>query len=87
MNNPFNFMKSWGSMEYLVGGLVFVFLLSIGGSMLGGLNNNVGPPEVQAEVPEPQAQVPTFQVPEIGSTILSILPMIGALYYLKSRKG
>ena len=87
MNNPFNFIKSWGSIEYLVGGLIFVFLLSIGGSFLGGLNNDVGPPQTQEQTPEPQTQVPTFQVPEIGSTIFAIIPMVGALYLLKSRKG
>ena len=86
MSNPLNFLKRWGSAEYLIGALVFVFLFSVGGSIFNSMNNEVVPPPVNVETPEPQAQVPTFQVPEIGSSLLAIIPMIGALYLLKSRK-
>ncbi|MHA1973083.1 MAG: hypothetical protein ACTSW1_08825 [Candidatus Hodarchaeales archaeon] len=87
MNNPLNFIKNWGSTEYLIGGLVFVFLISIGGTYFQSLYKPEVP-IVQGDInPDPQSQAPTFQVPEIGSSLLAIVPMISALYLLKSRKG
>ena len=81
-------MKNWGSTEYLIGGLVFVFIISIGGTLFQSLYK----PEVpivqgDTQTPDPQSQAPSFQVPEIGSSLLAIVPMISALYLLKSRKG
>ncbi len=87
MNNPLNFIKNWGSTEYLIGGLVFVFLISIGGTYFQSLYKPEVP-IVQGDTnPDPQSQAPIFQVPEIGSSLLAIVPMISALYLLKSRKG
>ena len=87
MNNPLNFIKGWGITEYLVGGLVFVFLFSIGGSIFQSWTTPEAPPVVNnPPPPEPQTQAPSFQVPEIGSSLLALVPMIGALYAIKSRK-
>ena len=85
MNNPLNFIKNWGSTEYLIGGLVFVFLISIGGTYFQSLYKPEVP-IVQGDTnPDPQSQAPTFQVPEISSTIATRVPMLSALYLNRNK--